>query len=145
MQRESNMAAKRVRIPRGEEKEDVEERREFLKIKLRPLIGSKVKCPALDNRIVYIVSNSVNEIAVRASKRYKSTLVALKVKEAIENAEFVKAGVPDTNSQKVKFRFKKVFILKGTLPKVGAYKLVVGELKSKKVLQYCITHKRTNK
>ena len=139
------MATKRVGIPRGEEKEDVYKRKEILIRELLPLIGTKVKCPALNNRDVEFIFYSIDETATRAARRYQSTLVALHVKEAIKVAKFVKTDTPKDNKQKNKMKFQKMYELKGTLKEVGEYKLMVGEKKNKRVLHYCITSKRTNR
>lgn len=139
------MTAKRIRIPKGEEKEDVYKRKEILIKELLPLIGKKVKCPALDNRDVEFIFLSIDETAARAAKRYQSTLVALRVKEAIRVAKFVKSDMPKNNKQKNKMKFQKMYELKGSLSEVGEYKLMIGEKKNKRILHYCITKKRTNR
>lgn len=136
---------KRVRIPRGEEKDEVYKRKEILMRELMPLIGTKVKCPALGNREVEFIFYSIDETATRAAKRYQSTLVALQIKEAIKNAKFVKTDKPKNNRQKKLFNFQKLYELKGTLKEFGEYKLMIGEKKNKRILQYCITSKKTNR
>lgn len=144
MQRESNMAAKRVRIPRGEEKEDVYRRKEILIRELLPLIGTKVKCPALNNRDVEFIFYSIDETATRAARRYQSTLVALHVKEAIRVAKLKRKGTPKSSRQR-KMQFQRVYELHGKLKELGEYKLIVGEKKNKRVLHYCITSKKADK
>ena len=136
---------KRVRIPRGEEKEDVYRRKEILIRELLPLIGTKVKCPALDNRDVEFIFFSIDETATHAARRYQSTLVALHVKEAIRVAKFVKSDTPKETRQKRKMKFQKIYELKGELKGIGEYRLMVGERKNKRVLHYCITSKKANK
>lgn len=136
------MATKRIRIPKGEEKGEVYKRKEILMRELMPLIGTKVKCPALDNRNVEFIFYSIDETATRAAKRYQSTLVALQIKEAIKNAKFVKTDNPKNNRQKKMFHFQKLYELKGILKEVGEYKLMIGEKKNKRILHYCITSKK---
>lgn len=139
------MAAKQVRIPRGEEKEDVYRRKEILIRELLPLIGTKVKCPALNNRDVEFIFFSIDETATHAARRYQSTLVALHVKEAIKVAKFVKSDTPKDTRQMSKMKFRKMYELKGVLKEVGEYKLMVGERNNRRVLHYCITSKKANK
>ena len=71
---------KRVRIPRGEEKDEVYTRKEILMRELMPLIGTKVKCPALGNREVELHFLSIDETTTHAAKRYRqhSLLCGLK-------------------------------------------------------------------
>ena len=102
------------------------------------MIGTKVKCPALDNRDVEFIFYSIDETATR----YQSTLVALHVKEAIKVAKFVKSDTPKETRQKKKMKFQKIYELKGELKGIGEYRLMVDERKNKRVLHYCITSKK---
>lgn len=136
---------KRVRIPRGEEKDEVYKRKEILMRELMPLIGTKVKCPALGNSDVELHFLSIDETTTHAAKRYASTLVALRIEEAIKNAKFVKTDKPKNNRQKKMFHFQKLYELRGRLKEVGEYKLMVGERKNKRILHYCITSKKADK
>lgn len=125
-------------IPKGTSKEDVYLRRAIIVERLAHLIGSSVPCRAFGTRKVEFVFNSIDETATRASRRYESTLAALRVVEALRDAKMVCSGNPRSQKQK-KMRFIKMYELRANLKGIGSVKIVVGELRTKRVLHYSIT------
>ena len=79
--------------------------------------------------------------ATRAAQRYESTLAALRIVEAIEKSSFVKIDNPNAK-QKKKMYFVKIYELKATLTDLGDVKIIVGEKNNKRIIHYCITHKK---
>lgn len=127
------MATSKTQIPKT-----INERRAFLEEELTPLVGVKIECPGLENRLVEFTKESIKETAVQASQSKESTHVALYIVKAIQVAKFVKETPPKSNKQK-KLRFQKIYILKGRVA-VGGFKLTVGVRRNKRILHYCITN-----
>lgn len=125
-------------IPTGEDKESVYLRRQIIIDKLIPLIGKSFPCKAFGTRKVDMLFDSVDETATRGARRYESTLAALRVVEALRNAEIVGQSNPSSSKQK-RMRFKKVYELHSSLKGIGDVKIIIGELGSKRVIHYCIT------
>ncbi len=132
---------KNENIPLGNCREDVYTRRTIIFESLSPLIGKSVPCGAFNGKNVEILYNSVDETATRASQRYESTLAALRIVEALEKSSIVKTDIPNTK-QKKKMYFTKIYELKATLTNLGDVKIIIGERNNKRIIHYCITHKK---
>ena len=128
-------------IPIGSCREDVYARRNIIVETLSPLIGMSIPCGAFNGKGVEILYNSVDETATRAARSYNSTLAALRIVEAIEKSSFVKIDIPNAK-QKKKMYFVKIYELKATLADLGDVKIIVGERNNKRIIHYCITHKK---
>ena len=128
-------------IPIGRCREDVYARRTIIVESLSPLIGTSVPCGAFSGQGVEILYNSVDETATRAAQRFESTLAALRIVEALEKSSLVKTDIPNTK-QKKKMYFVKIYELKATLADLGDVKIIVGERNNKRIIHYCITHKK---
>ena len=96
---------------------------------------------AFSGKEVEITYNSVDETATRASQRFESTLAALRIVEALKKSSLVKTDIPNTK-QKKKMYFVKIYELKATLTDLGDVKIIVGERNNKRIIHYCITHKK---
>ena len=127
-------------IPKGNSEEEVDKRNEIIIECLIPLINKHVDCNAFATDKVKFEFRSIDETACHASKRYESTLAALRIEEALNKAVFVKRDVPKSKKQK-KMKFTKIYELKSFLEDLGEVKIIVGERKNKKVIHYCITKK----
>lgn len=125
-------------IPKGTSKEDVYLRRAIIVERLAHLIGSSVPCRAFGARKVEFLFASIDETATRASRRYESTLAALRVVEALRDAKMVRSDTPRSEKQK-KMRFIKMYELRANLKGIGNVKIIVGERKGKRILHYSIT------
>ena len=125
-------------IPKGTSKEDVYLRRAIIVERLYPMLGKSVPCRAFGARKVEFLYDSIDETATRASRRYESTLAALRVVEALRNAKIVRYGNPHSQKQR-KMKFIKMYELQANLKGIGRVKIVVGERKTKRVLHYSIT------
>lgn len=134
------MAKKSQNIPAGNSKDDVYARRDYIVNKLQHLIGTSIRCNALNGQKVHINFYSIDETATHAAKNYESTLAALKIAKAISNAKFVKASKPHSRKQ-VKRGFVEMYELSSELPKIGTVKIMVGKKKNQQILHYCITKK----
>ncbi len=130
-------------IPDGTSKEDVYVRRAIIVERLAPLIGTSVPCRAFKGKRVEFLFASIDETATRASKRYESTLAALRIVEALKNAVLVKSDLPHSNKQR-KMKFVKMYELKSELNRIGEVKIMVGERSRKQYVHYCITQKKDN-
>lgn len=128
-------------IPTGTSKEDVYVRRAIIVERLAPLIGTSVPCRAFKGKRVEVVFDSIDETATRASKRYESTLAALRLVEALKKATLERTDTPHSNKQK-KMRFKKVHELQSYLSSIGKVKMIVGERNNGLIIHYCITKKQ---
>ena len=128
-------------IPIGSCREDVYIRRNIIVESLSPLIGMSIPCGAFSGKEVEITYNSVDETATRASQRFESTLAALRIVEALKKSSLVKTDIPNTK-QKKKMYFTKIYELKATLTDLGDVKIIVGERNNKRIIHYCITHKK---
>ena len=128
-------------IPIGSCREDVYARRTIIVETLSPLIGMSIPCGAFSGKEVEITYNSVDETATRASQRFESTLAALRIVEALKKSSLVKTDIPNTK-QKKKMYFVKIYELKATLTDLGDVKIIVGERNNKRIIHYCITHKK---
>lgn len=128
-------------IPTGEGKENVYIRRAIIVERLAPLIGTSVPCRAFKGKRVEFVFDSIDETATRASKRYESTLAALRLVEALKKATLERTDTPHSNKQK-KMRFKKVHELQSYLSSIGKVKMIVGERNNGLIIHYCITKKQ---
>lgn len=129
-----------IKIPKGTSKEEVYERRAIIIENLQHLIGTAIRCKALNNQLVHFDFYSIDETATHASKRYESTLAALKVTKAISNAKFV--GISKTHSKRqIKRGFTQMIELSAELNGIGIVKIVVGNKKNQQLLHYCITKK----
>ncbi|MBQ1997980.1 MAG: hypothetical protein II220_00685 [Spirochaetales bacterium] len=128
-------------IPIGNSREDVYTRRAIIFESLSPLIGMSIPCGAFSGKGVEILYKSVDETATRAAQRYESTLAAIRIVEAIEKSSFVKTDIPNAK-QKKKMYFVKIYELKATLTDLGDVKIIVGERNNKRIIHYCITHKK---
>ena len=127
-------------IPKGNSEEEVDKRNEIIIECLIPLINKHVDCNAFAKDKVKFEFRSIDETACHASKRYESTLAALRIEEALNKAVFVKRDVPKSKKQK-KMKFTQIYELKSFLEDLGEVKIIVGERKNKKVIHYCITKK----
>lgn len=125
-------------IPKGTSKEDVYLRRAIIVERLYPMLGKSVPCRAFGARKVEFLYDSIDETATRASRRYESTLAALRVVEALRDAKMVRSDTPRAEKQK-RMRFIKVYELRANLKGIGNVKIIVGELRTKRVLHYSIT------
>lgn len=119
-------------IPKGNSEEDVNKRNEIIVECLLPLINKHVDCNAFVKDKVKFEFRSIDETACHASKRYESTLAALRIEEALKNAVFVKRDVPKSQKQKKKMGFTKIYELKSFLEDLGEVKIIVGERKKQK-------------
>lgn len=128
-------------IPKGDNREDVYIRRAIIVERLAPLIGTSVPCPAFQGKKVEFLFASIDETATRASRRYESTLAALRVVEALKKAMLVNTDTPHSNKQR-KMKFVKMYELKSVLNRIGEVKIMVGERSRKQYIHYCITNKR---
>ncbi len=126
-------------IPKGTDKESVYIRNAIIHARLERLKGTGIPCPAL-GKDVYIVSGSIRETAVHAGRRYKSTLAALRMVEAIGKAKYVKEDKPKQGKQTA-MKFVKTHQLKAFLSGIGEVKIIVGERNNKRIFHYCITAK----
>lgn len=127
-------------IPKGDSEVDVYKRNEIIIECLLPLINESVDCKAFHNDKVKFEFRSIDETANHAAKRYESTLAALRIEEALNNAVFVRRDVPKSQKQK-KMGFTKIYELVSDLEDIGEVKIIVGERKNKKIIHYCITKK----
>ena len=130
-----------LQIPIGCCREDVYARRTIIFESLSPLIGTSIPCGAFNGKNVEIIYNSIDETATRAARSYESTLAALRIVEALEESSFVKTDIPNTK-QKKKMYFTKIYELKATLTDLGDVKIIIGERNNKRIIHYCITHKK---
>lgn len=128
-------------IPKGNSKEDVYIRRAIIVERLYPLKGTSVPCAAFKGKKVEFLFASIDETATRASRRYESTLAALRVVEALQKATLVKTDTPHSNKQR-KMEFTKFHELTTDLRNIGAVKIIVGERKNKRIIHYCITQNK---
>lgn len=135
------MATKNSKIPKGDSKEDVYARRDYIVNKLQHLIGTSIRCKALRGQKVHFDFYSIDETATHAAKRYESTLAALKVTKAISNAKIVGSSQAKSNKQK-KLGFVLMVELSAELKDVGNVKIVIGRKSNKQYLHYCITQKK---
>ena len=99
------MAAKNSKIPQGNSKEEVYARRDYIINKLQHLIGTSIRCAALNNQKNHFDYYSIDETATHAPKSYESTKGALNITKAICSAKFVK-----THSTHSKRQAKRGFI-----------------------------------
>lgn len=131
-------------IPKGTDKKSQAERRGIITAFLSQYKGKKIFCPCLNKNIEFNYL-SVRETAFHACNKYESVLLVLNIEKAIKYAYKPKncVSLPDKEAQ-TKGKFKTMYALKGKLNKIGYYKLMVGEKQSKKILHYCITHKKAN-
>ncbi len=131
---------KQLNIPIGTTKEDIYLRRAIIVEHLWKLVGTSVSCKAFGDKKVEFIPVSIDETATHASKNYHSTIAALHVVEAIQEATLQRTTSPASQKQR-KLKFKKVHELSSELQSVGNVKIIVGERASGRVLHYCITKK----
>lgn len=85
-----------------------------------------------------LIGRGIAEISAHASKRYKSTIEAIRYPELLEKAYFYKMHLPKENSQRKKFKF--IFLYELHCKTENGYaKLMVGVREEAKFLQYCVT------
>mgnify|MGYP003298757626 CR=1 FL=1 len=128
-------------IPTSDSPEDVYLRRAIIVERLSRLIGKTLSCAAFPGKQVEVNGASIDETATRASRRYLSTLAALRLPEALKKAQIVNVDQTHSNKQR-KMGFVKIYILRTALQEIGNVKIVVGERKNKRIVHYCITQKK---
>lgn len=126
------------KIPKGNNKEDRDERVKIIRQALKQLNGKEIVCPALGNVPVKITSMGINETAFHASKSYLSTLAAIDVENQIKTAQFSRYHLPKPGGQAQKHNFAFTIELKGIIEDRPT-KLYVGVLITAKYMHYCIT------
>ena len=104
---------------------NLDDRREFLKKRLEYYNGRKVFCPALGVN-VFINAKGIIETAENSAVSKKSIVAALNVVELLKHSVFYKGDMPRSNSQKRKFDFVFIYVLKAKIEGFGIAKTVVG-------------------
>ena len=128
-------------IPKG--KNMIQEREKIIENYIRKIKGS-IYCPAL-NADVAITRTGRNETIFRASGKYKSTIAALTLEDALTNADWIKS-IPKKRNVKAQKIYKKLHLLAVIIRGVGIAKILVGEVDLEKYnsekdrfKHYCIT------
>lgn len=134
------MAAKNSKIPQGNSKEEVYARRDYIINKLQHLIGTSIRCAALNNQKIHFDYYSIDETATHASKSYVSTKGALNITKAICSAKFVKTHSTHSKRQ-AKRGFIEMIELSAEIKNIGTLKIIVGRKKNMQVFHYCVTKK----
>ena len=111
---------------------DRKQRSQLIKDTLKPLVGTRVLCPALGT-YVYITSKGVSETAYWASKDDSSTRVAQNLPYYLKRARLVGSHQPKDNKQRKIFHFVCVFELH-----YNGVKIIVGRNNRHLTLHYCI-------
>lgn len=132
------MARENIVIPRGNSKQDRSIRRSIIRKQLEPLVGSTMNCPCLGNVPVELTPRGLNGTMHHASKSYKSTLAALRIKEHLSRATLYKYHVPKDNRQKGKMGFTFTIELHDKC-EGRTVKIMVGVTIKPQYFHYCIT------
>ena len=110
----------------------------FLMTMLKPYANTEIYNKYFNANII-VNGNSLKEIRKWASLSIKSVISALNLDNVVANAVKVSEDNPHNNTQKRKFKFKKVYIMNCDIKGVGMAKLTIGEQKNGKKITYCIT------
>ena len=107
-------------------------------------LDKSIYCPAIGDNVA-IIRRGKKETIYRAGAKHKSTISALTLKEAIENATYIK-NLPIKNSSRNQKLFKLMHLLICPIRGIGYAKLLIGELKDiyvniigEQYAHYCIT------
>lgn len=90
------------KIPKGKSKNDKNIRKKYIVEYLSKYIGKSLRNEHLKNNLKF-TKYSLDEICWWASQSYESTLVALNLKELIENAKCLSFAPPKQGNQSKKF------------------------------------------
>lgn len=128
-------------IPKGQTRKAIDERQKLITKYLNKL-ESVVYCPALEADVM-VIRKGIKETRVQASLSYRSTIAALTLKEAIENATYIKE-LPVKRSSNNQKCFRKMHLLICPIQYIGYAKIMVGEFYEienipTKYSHYCIT------
>lgn len=132
-------------IPKGNVK--ISDRQKLIEKYLKKL-DKMIYCKALEADVM-LIRKGVNETKRHASLTFKSTIAALNLEKAIENATYIKK-VPKKRNDKNQKCFKYMHLLICPIKCVGYAKIVVGEFYDNENIpsiysHYCITHTSVQK
>lgn len=115
-----------------------EQRSVLLRNYLKRYSKHDFRCPAFG--YVRVTSSGISETAHHASKRVASTILALNLKNIIENAYSIFcAYTPKDNRRQSKMKFTKIYELHVDLADVGTAKLMIGKNGKGYFVHYCCT------
>ena len=132
---------KKFKVPQGETKEIVNQRKEIILDFYREWKNDNPEQRVYNRNLkeyIYVKHISISETAMHASKRFLSTLAVLQLDGILSGAKKTSQKKVKQNSNQKKFRA--MIIMNYHCPGIGLVKLTVGvEHKTFLKTQYCIT------
>lgn len=133
-------------IPRDNNKEDCEQRKEIISQVYRKWTVDHPEKRVYNDSLkgyIHIRYLSITETIRHASKSYESTYAVLSLDKILRNAVMIGKPRPVKKGVKNQKPFSRMIELRCEITGIGIVKMMVGIKRTGEMIQYCITAKRT--